>query len=117
MKHTLLSALIAFMVTAASVTGDSQTPASNSPAATATASSAALLTQYCVTCHNARAKAGGLALDPAELTQIDRHAETWEKVIRKLQTGMMPPSGAPRPARSEERRVGKECRSGGAAGQ
>ncbi|HEY9463930.1 MAG TPA: DUF1592 domain-containing protein, partial [Vicinamibacterales bacterium] len=57
-------------------------------------------TQYCITCHNARAKAGGLTLDPAELNQMDRHAETWEKVIRKLQTGMMPPSGAPRPARA-----------------
>jgi len=98
MKHTLLSAVIAFMVAVASVTGVSQTPAPSTPAAPAP--SAALLTQYCVTCHNARAKAGGLALDPAELTQIDRHAETWEKVIRKLQTGMMPPSGAPRPARA-----------------
>ena len=100
MKHTLLSAFIAFIVAAASVTGVSQTPASSSPAANATAPSAALLTQYCVTCHNARAKAGGLTLDPAELTQLDRHAETWEKVIRKLQTGMMPPSGSPRPARA-----------------
>ena len=98
MKHTLLSAVIAFMVAVASVTGVSQTPAPSTPAAPAP--SAALLTQYCVTCHNARAKAGGLAIDPAELTQIDRHAETWEKVIRKLQTGMMPPSGAPRPARA-----------------
>jgi hypothetical protein len=52
-----------------------------------------------VTCHNPRAKAGGLTLDPADLGQAERHAETWEKVIRKLQTGMMPPSGAPRPAR------------------
>jgi mono/diheme cytochrome c family protein len=96
MKHTLLAALVALIVTAASVTGLSQTPASNPSAG---APSAALLTQYCVTCHNARAKAGGLTLDPAELSQVDRHAETWEKVIRKLQTGMMPPSGAPRPAR------------------
>ena len=52
------------------------------------------------TCHNGRAKAGGLTLDPADLAQTERHAETWEKVIRKLQTGMMPPSGAPRPARA-----------------
>ncbi|HKH71190.1 MAG TPA: DUF1587 domain-containing protein, partial [Vicinamibacterales bacterium] len=96
MKHTLLSALIVFIVAAASVTGVSQTMAPSSPAAAAP--SAALLTQYCVTCHNARAKAGGLTLDPAELTEVDRHAETWEKVIRKLQTGMMPPAGAPRPA-------------------
>jgi hypothetical protein len=75
----------------------SQTPAAKVPAAGAP--SAALLTQYCVTCHNPRAKAGGLTLDPADLGQAERHAETWEKVIRKLQTGMMPPSGAPRPAR------------------
>jgi mono/diheme cytochrome c family protein len=98
MKHTLLSASIAFMVAVASVTGVSQTPASSPQAAAVP--SAALLTQYCITCHNARAKAGGLTLDPAELNQMDRHAETWEKVIRKLQTGMMPPSGAPRPARA-----------------
>jgi mono/diheme cytochrome c family protein len=97
MKATLLSAAIALVVTAASVTGVSQTPALTPPV---TGPSAALLNQYCVTCHNARAKAGGLALDPSDLAQIDRHAETWEKVIRKLQTGMMPPSGAPRPART-----------------
>jgi mono/diheme cytochrome c family protein len=98
MKHTLLSAFIAFMVAVASVTGVSQTPASSSQAVAVP--SAALLTQYCITCHNARAKAGGLTLDPTELTEIDRHAEKWEKVLRKLQTGMMPPSGAPRPARA-----------------
>jgi mono/diheme cytochrome c family protein len=109
MKQTLLSAFIAFIVAVASVAGDSQAPASNAAAASpaaqsgappAGAPSAALVTQYCVTCHNARAKAGGLTLDPTELTQIDRHAETWEKVIRKLQTGMMPPAGSPRPARA-----------------
>jgi hypothetical protein len=80
------------------VTGVSQTPASKAPAASTP--SAALLTQYCVTCHNTRAKAGGLVLDPTALGQLDRHAETWEKVIRKLETGMMPPSGSPRPARA-----------------
>jgi mono/diheme cytochrome c family protein len=97
MKHTLLAAAVALVVTAASVTGVSQTPAAKVPAAGAP--SAALLTQYCVTCHNPRAKAGGLTLDPADLGQAERHAETWERVIRKLQTGMMPPSDAPRPAR------------------
>jgi len=100
MKHTLLAAAIALVVTAASVMGVSQTPAPKAPAAAPAAPSAALLTQYCVTCHNARAKAGGLTLDAAELTEVERHAETWEKVIRKLQTGMMPPSGSPRPARA-----------------
>jgi hypothetical protein len=98
MKHTLLAAAVALVVTAASVTGVSQTPAPQS--ASPGAPSAALVTQYCVTCHNARAKAGGLTLDPSELTELNRHAETWEKVIRKLQTGMMPPAGSPRPPRS-----------------
>jgi len=30
----------------------------------------------------------------------EKDAETWEKVIRKIKTGMMPPSGARRPDRA-----------------
>ena len=74
-----------------------QQQASNAPAAVPT--DAAFLKQYCVTCHNERAKQGGLALDPAGLSDVSAHGEIWEKVVRKLRTGMMPPSGAPRPAR------------------
>jgi hypothetical protein len=59
---------------------------------------AALLKQYCLTCHNERTKQGGLVLD-AELTKIAADGERWEKVVRKVKTGMMPPSGAPRPPR------------------
>src|SRR5215204_2492191 len=59
---------------------------------------AALLKQYCITCHNERAKTGGLVLD-AELTKIAADRERWEKVVRKVKTGMMPPSNAPRPPR------------------
>jgi hypothetical protein len=53
--------------------------------------------QYCVSCHNDRLKTGGLTLAGADLTRLAAHAETWEKVIRKLRTGAMPPAGAPRP--------------------
>ena len=59
----------------------------------------AVLDRYCVTCHNTRAQTGGLALDTLDVTQPGHDPETWEKVVRKLQTGMMPPSGAPRPDR------------------
>ena len=59
---------------------------------------AALLKQYCITCHNERAKTGGLVLD-VELTKVAADRERWEKVVRKVKTGMMPPSGSPRPAR------------------
>ena len=57
----------------------------------------AILNQYCVTCHNQRTKTAGLALDTTDLSAIGRDAETWEKVVRKLRSGMMPPQGASHP--------------------
>jgi cytochrome c551/c552 len=59
----------------------------------------ALLDQYCVTCHNAKLKTGGLALDKLDLQHVDANAESWEKVVRKLRAGLMPPAGALRPDR------------------
>jgi len=59
--------------------------------------SAALLNRYCVTCHNERLKTGGLVLNPAQLNAVAENAETWEKVIRKLGSGAMPPPGMPKP--------------------
>jgi hypothetical protein len=56
----------------------------------------ALLDRYCVRCHNQRAK-NGLPLDNLDLTRVAEKAEQWEKVVRKLRGGMMPPSGEPRP--------------------
>ncbi|HXH24171.1 MAG TPA: DUF1592 domain-containing protein, partial [Vicinamibacterales bacterium] len=68
---------------------------------TATApDAAAFLKQYCVTCHNDRARIGGLALDVLDPANVGAHAETWEKVVRKVKAGMMPPAGAPRPERT-----------------
>jgi cytochrome c551/c552 len=58
------------------------------------------LNQYCVTCHNEKVKTAGLMLDRLDLEHPGDNAETWEKVVRKLRTGMMPPSGARRPERS-----------------
>ena len=57
----------------------------------------AVLDQYCVTCHNQRLKTAGLTLDQLDLAQIHDHADVWEKVVRKLRAGVMPPSGLPRP--------------------
>jgi hypothetical protein len=61
----------------------------------------ALLDQYCVTCHNERAKTAGLMLDKMDLSKIEAGAETWEKVVRKLRGGMMPPQGRPRPSNDD----------------
>src|SRR3989454_7562616 len=57
----------------------------------------AVLDKYCVTCHNQRAKTAGLALDGMDLSKVSGHAESWERVVRKLRTGAMPPAGMPRP--------------------
>jgi hypothetical protein len=59
----------------------------------------ALLTQYCVTCHNQRLKTGGLTIDAMDFEHVATDAAAWEKVVRKIRTGMMPPSGARRPER------------------
>ena len=53
--------------------------------------------QYCVTCHNDRAKAGTLSLAAFDAAGATEHPDTAEKMIRKLRAGMMPPAGARRP--------------------
>src|SRR6476646_4394951 len=67
------------------------------PAAAGQEASQALLKQYCVTCHNARLKTGGLELDGLDLARLPDHAEAWEKVVRKVRAGVMPPQGIRRP--------------------
>src|SRR5579863_5374652 len=57
----------------------------------------ALLDKYCVTCHNSKTKIAGLTLDKMDLSKVPDNAETWEKVIKKLRTGAMPPLGMPKP--------------------
>jgi mono/diheme cytochrome c family protein len=57
----------------------------------------AIFKQYCVTCHNDRAKAGGLSLAAFDAGDASDHADVSEKIIRKLRAGMMPPAGARRP--------------------
>jgi len=57
----------------------------------------AVIDQYCVSCHNQKAKTGNLALDVLDLNNVRRDAEVWEKVVRKLRAGMMPPANMRRP--------------------
>jgi hypothetical protein len=57
----------------------------------------AVLDRYCITCHNEKIKAGSLILNDIDLANIPANADIWEKVIRKVRVGMMPPQGLPRP--------------------
>src|ERR1700690_344213 len=56
-----------------------------------------ILNKYCITCHNEKLRTGGLSLQNSDLSRLPAAAETWEKVVRKLRTGAMPPQGVPRP--------------------
>ena len=59
-----------------------------------------VLQRYCFGCHNERAKIAGLMLDKMDVDKVAAGAEVWEKVVRKLRTGSMPPAGMPRPDKS-----------------
>ena len=79
----------------------------------------ALLDRYCVTCHNtamvtgagdpasplvAQLRSVGLTLDTLDLADVGAGAADWERVVRKMRGGVMPPAGRPRPDDAEARR-------------
>jgi hypothetical protein len=71
-----------------------QNPASYSET---TSNQRAIVDKYCVRCHNERLKTAGLTLDKMDLGRVHEDAEVWERVVKKLRAGLMPPPGAPAP--------------------
>ena len=55
------------------------------------------LTRYCQGCHNDRAKTGGMSVQPLKLDNLAANDETWEKILRKVSLGEMPPATAAKP--------------------
>jgi hypothetical protein len=60
-----------------------------------------MLKTYCIGCHNAKLRTGGLAFDELDAAGVPAKAQVWEKVVRKLRGGMMPPPGLPRPPKNQ----------------
>ena len=95
--------LVAFvaLIVAVSTTASSHATvaAAQAPAVQSSAPIAprALLDTYCVTCHNQRTKTAGLMFDTMDLAKLPEHGDVWEKTVRKLRGGMMPPPGVRRP--------------------
>src|SRR5690242_13692748 len=56
----------------------------------------AVLKQYCVTCHSERLKTAGFVLEGLDARDMT-HGDAWERVMKKLRTREMPPTGRPRP--------------------
>jgi len=74
--------------------------APTAPGAQAQASGApqlAVIKEYCTGCHNDRAKAAGVSFEGLTPDAIGRHAELFEKAVRKLRGRVMPPPGARQP--------------------
>src|SRR5579862_8315979 len=61
----------------------------------------AMLNTYCVGCHSARLKTGGLVLEGLSTQQVASDAATWEKVLKKLRGRLMPPPGLPQPPQKD----------------
>ena len=59
------------------------------------------LDTYCVSCHNSRAKAGGVALDTLSLNRVHENGGVWEAALRKLRGRQMPPPGSRQPDQRE----------------
>src|ERR1051326_7473329 len=69
------------------------------PAAQAGGTEAQLdvINQYCVGCHNDRAKTGGVSFQGLTPAGIGEHADVFEKAVRKLRGRVMPPPGSKQP--------------------
>ena len=75
----------------------SQAPAVPAVSAPSPAAQRAVLDKYCVGCHNERRQSGKMRLDNQDITAIGQNGAVWEKVVRKLRGGVMPPPGNARP--------------------
>ncbi len=97
-RYAVAASCLSILVCAAARSVAADTPASSArPAALDAAGAHAIVTKYCVTCHNERLKTAGLLLDRMDIAHPGDAPEVWEKVVRKLQTRVMPPASARRP--------------------
>jgi hypothetical protein len=67
----------------------------------------AVINQYCLACHNQKLKTGGIVLEGLEIGKVGDHADVWERVLRKIRSGEMPPRGLPRPPAQEYAAFGR----------
>ena len=85
-RRLLGIALVSVAMAVGTASPDAQAPVAQSGSAEV---SAAVLKQYCVTCHNERLKTGGLVIDPTAVANVNDGADRWEKVVRKLRSQSM----------------------------
>ena len=98
-RQVSLAVLLALCLPPVSESAPPPQDASAAPAASPTQ----FLDRYCAACHNERVKSGGLNLNAANPARPGAQPELWEKVVRKVRTGVMPPPNAMQPPDPERR--------------
>ena len=109
-NRVFLACLVVAVVTSLTSFQATSTAQAPEPAAASVSPQRALLNRYCISCHNERIVGGegsgliaeqlqllGLELDTANIDNVAENPELWEKVVRKLRVGAMPPQPRPRP--------------------
>ena len=97
MKNRLLIVAALWLGAVTWVFPQSAAPGAPSPSATLPSAHQDFIATYCTSCHNERLKTAGLALDRISVGDVSSAADVWEKVVRKVRGGLMPPAGARRP--------------------
>ncbi|MEY4965516.1 MAG: hypothetical protein RL274_1099 [Pseudomonadota bacterium] len=72
-----------------------------SQTAAPTADRKQMLVQYCSGCHNDKMKTAGMSVLPLKADDLDAHNPTWEKILRRISLGEMPPRGMKRPSKEQ----------------
>ncbi|MCX6598583.1 MAG: DUF1592 domain-containing protein [Acidobacteria bacterium] len=93
----MLRALISAFTVALSIAAQAPAPSAKAAAPAPAQTHQRLLNRYCVACHNEQLKTADIAITSLKTTAIPADAAPWEKVLRKVRTGEMPPVGAPQP--------------------
>src|SRR6185503_8114364 len=76
-------------------------PAVTDASAPTTSERKHMLMQYCTACHNDKLKTAGMSVVPLDADNIQANQATWEKILRRLSLGEMPPRGMPRPPKEQ----------------
>jgi len=79
------------------VTAHAQAAAQTAKPAAAAPDYNKVIDRFCVECHNDRSLKGNLSFAKFDIAKAGDHADVTERMIRKLQAGMMPPPGVDRP--------------------
>ena len=104
MRKIVIKAALACVGITAPLLAQTGSTASKAGATAEAVKYRAFLDKYCVACHSNRAAnpaEGPVNLESAAFDEPLGHAETWERVLRKLSVRAMPPPGLPRPSEAE----------------